>query len=85
MHSSMTIESIIAREKRRDLLRQAEQDRLIHLAKAGRESGVKAGRRARGRLRIRMMWRKAVTQVLFKETLNASKAGFLYLQRPRGR
>ena len=61
MHNSVNVELSIAREKRRDLLCQVEQDRLIHLAKAGCESSVKAGRRAQGGLKIWMMWRKTVT------------------------
>ena len=50
MHSGVTAEPMIFREKRRDLLHQAEQDRLIRLARAGRETKTKAGRRAWGRL-----------------------------------
>ena len=50
MNNGMDIEMIIAREKQRDLLRQAEQERLIRLARAGRETRVRAGRRAWDRL-----------------------------------
>jgi hypothetical protein len=62
MYSSKTIESMIAREKRRDLLHRVEQDRLIYLAKAGRKPGVRTGHRAQGGLSIRMIWRKAITK-----------------------
>ena len=50
MVNRLDIDMIIAREKQRDLLRQAEQDRLIRLIRAGRETRVKAGRRAWDRL-----------------------------------
>ena len=77
MYGNSTIEWMIAREKRRDLLRQAEQDRLVRLAEKGRKSRCRASRQARSRLSIRMMRRKAVTQVLYRETPNAGKAGCL--------
>ena len=40
MHHSVNYELIVTRERRRDLLRQAEQDQLIYLAKTGRRSSV---------------------------------------------
>lgn len=60
MHYSVIRESIVAQERHRDLLRQVEQERLVRLAKAGRDSGAKTGRRPRVGSRVRMMWRKAV-------------------------
>jgi len=60
MQYSLIRESIIAQERHRDLLRQVEQERLVQLAKAGRESGAKTGRRPRVGPRVRMMWRRAV-------------------------
>jgi hypothetical protein len=64
MQSNVIIESIIAQEKRRDLLHQAEQHRLIQQAKAERRSGVKADPWTWSKSRIRMMWRKATNQGL---------------------
>lgn len=52
--------SIIARERRRDLLHQVEQERLVQLAKADRASGVKAGPLAGTGKKVRMTWRRAV-------------------------
>jgi len=61
---SIAIESIIAQEKRRDLLHQAAQERLIGLAKAGRSSSVTAGRWAEVRASLRIAWHRA--QVLYR-------------------
>ena len=61
MEYSLIRESIIAREQRRDLLHQLEQDRLTRLARAGRKVDVKARRRPRGGLRFWTVWRKAAT------------------------
>ena len=60
MQYNVILEANIAREKRRDLLRRVEQDRLLRLARAGCESGAKAGRPVRAGSKIRMMWRRAV-------------------------
>jgi hypothetical protein len=68
MHDNLDFELIVAREKRHDLLYQAEQDRLIRLAKKGRKSGVKAGHRSWDSLSIRGMWHKVVAQAVVRES-----------------
>jgi hypothetical protein len=75
MHNNLDFELIVAREERRDLLYQAEQDRLIRLARTGCKNGLRADRWSWDRLGIRGMWHKAIAQALVK--VNASKAGFL--------
>ena len=50
MYNGMYMDMTIAREKQRDLQRQAEQDRLIRLARAAHKTRAKAGRRAWDRL-----------------------------------
>ena len=50
MVNRMYIDMIIAREKQRALLCQAERDLLIRLVQVGRETRVRAGRRAWDRL-----------------------------------
>jgi NADPH:quinone reductase-like Zn-dependent oxidoreductase len=47
MYVNHYLEWIIARDRRRNLLRQVRQERLARLARAGRESSGKAGRRAK--------------------------------------
>ena len=55
MNVNYYLEWIIARDRRRNLRRQVEQERLVRLARAGRESSGRAGRRARG-LKVRTLW-----------------------------
>ena len=61
MHNNVNYELIVARERRRDLLRQVEQYRLGRLAKAGHAPHAKVDRQVREGLRIWMARRKAVT------------------------
>ena len=58
MHNNVNFELIVARERRRDLLRQVEQYRLGRLAKAGHASGAKVDRQAQRGSRIWMMVRR---------------------------
>jgi hypothetical protein len=60
MHDNVNFELIVARERRRDLLRQVEQHRLGRLAKAGHAPHARVDRQARRGLRIWMAQRKAV-------------------------
>jgi hypothetical protein len=61
MCNNLDVELLVAREKRRDLLRRAAQNRLLRLAKTRSESSARADRRTQGGLKIRMVWRKAIT------------------------
>jgi len=54
MINGLELQMIIAREKRLDLLRRAERDRLIRLARAEREAQARAGCRTWDRLRYRL-------------------------------
>ena len=58
MHDNVNYELIVARERRRDLLRQVEQYRLGRLAKAEHAPHAKVDRRAQGGLKIWMVRRK---------------------------
>ena len=60
MHNNVNFELIVARERRRDLLRRAEQHWLIRLAKVRHTPGAEADRQAWRGLRIWMVWRNAV-------------------------
>ena len=60
MLNNLNFEWIVAREKRRDLLRQAAQNRLFHPAQTKGKSSIKADRR-QGGLKVRMIWRRAIT------------------------
>lgn len=60
MHTNLSIEWNIAREKRQDWLRQAAQEQLVRAAEEERGSSSKAVRRAPGSLRLWHVRRRAM-------------------------
>ena len=57
MRVNLHLEWLIARGKRRDLLRQMEQQRLVRLTRAGCETSGRAGRRAQ-RVKVWRLWHR---------------------------
>ena len=60
MHTDLSIEWNIAREKRQDWLRQGAQERLIRAAKAERGSSTKVNHQWSANLRMWFVRRRAV-------------------------
>ena len=61
MHTNLSTEWSIARDKRQDWLRQAAQERLIQTAKAKRGSSTKVDRQRPTTLRMWLVRRRVIT------------------------